>query len=185
MRSSWFMVFVISWHFQKRIMIQTIIIVPQSPQNQQWVDIPWDTNSHIMPKEPSQPMRLVIGLMKDVISKQPVDEKRIYVTGLSMGGFGTWDILQRMPNIFAAAIPVCGGGDTMLAGMIKDIPIWAFHGDKDPIVKTIRSRDMIAAIKKAGGKPQYTEYKDVEHNSWTQTYADKNVLRWLFTQKKI
>ena len=102
-----------------------------------------------------------------------------------MGGFGTWDIIQRLPDLFAAAIPVCGGGDAAQAEKIKDIPIWAFHGDKDTVVKTVRSRDMIAAIKKAGGNPQYTEYKGVAHDSWTQTYSDKNVLRWLFMQKKI
>jgi predicted peptidase len=162
-----------------------IIIVPQSPQNKQWVNVPWDTDSHLMSEEPSQSMKLTIALMQDIISNQPVDMKRIYVTGLSMGGFGAWDILQRLPHLFAAAIPVCGGGDATQAEKIKDIPIWAFHGDKDAVVKTKRSRDMIAAIKKSGGKPQYTEYKGVAHDSWTQTYSDKNVLRWLFTQQKI
>lgn len=162
-----------------------IIIAPQSPQNQQWVNVPWDGDTHVMPEEPSQPMRLAIALMKDILLKQPIDKKRIYVTGFSMGGFGTWDILQRLPHLFAAAIPVCGGGDTSQAEKIKDIPIWAFHGDKDTVVKTIRSKDMIAAIKKAGGNPQYTEYKGVAHDSWTQTYSDQNVLRWLFMQKKV
>lgn len=161
-----------------------IIIAPQSPQNQQWVNVPWDEDTHVMPKEPSQSMSLVIALMKDILLKQPIDKRRIYVTGLSMGGFGAWDILQRLPDLFAAAIPVCGGGDTMQAEKIKDIPIWAFHGDKDTVVKTIRSRDMIAAIKKAGGNPQYTEYKGVAHDSWTQTYSDPDILRWLFVQKR-
>jgi predicted peptidase len=162
-----------------------IIIAPQSPHNKQWVNVPWGADSHVMSGEPSQPMEMAIALMNDVISSQPVDKKRIYVTGLSMGGFGAWDILQRLPNLFAAGILVCGGGDATQAEKIKDIPIWAFHGDKDTVVKTIRSRDMIAAIKKAGGKPLYTEYKGVAHDSWTQTYSDKNVLRWLFEQKKI
>lgn len=89
-----------------------------------------------------------------------------------------------MPHIFAAAIPVCGGGDTNQAEIIKDVPIWAFHGDQDTVIKTKRSRDMITAIKETGGKPQYTEYKGVAHDSWTQTYSDQNVLRWLFMQKK-
>ncbi len=162
-----------------------IIIAPQSPQNKQWVNVPWDTDSHVMSEDPSQPMKLAMALMKDIISNHPVDKKRIYVTGLSIGGFGTWDILQRLPHLFAAGIPVCGGGDATQAEKIKDIPIWAFHGGKDTVVKTMRSRDMIAAIKKAGGKPLYTEYKGVAHDSWTETYSDKNVLRWLFTQQKI
>ena len=161
-----------------------IIIAPQLPENQQWVNSPWDTDVHIMPREPSLSMKLTIDLIKDTMSNQPVDTKRIYVTGLSMGGFGTWDILQRMPQLFAAGIPVCGGGDMNQAEKLKNIPIWAFHGDNDEVVKTKLSRDMIAAIKEVGGKSQYTEYKNVGHNSWTQTYSDKNVLKWLFLQKK-
>ena len=161
-----------------------VIIAPQSPKNQQWVNVPWDIDSHVMPEKPAAPMKLTIDLMKDLMLNQSIDKNRIYVTGLSMGGFGTWDIIQRMPHIFAAAIPVCGGGDANQAEILKDVPIWAFHGDKDAVVKTKRSRDMIAAINEVGGKPQYTEYKSVTHDSWTQTYSDQNVLRWLFMQKK-
>lgn len=129
-----------------------IIIVPQSPKNNQWVNVPWNGDSHVMPEKPALPMKLTIDLMKDIMLNQSVDKNRIYVTGLSMGGFGTWDILQRMPHIFAAAMPVCGGGDANKAEIIKNVPIWAFHGDKDTIVKTKRSKDMIAAIEEAGGK---------------------------------
>jgi predicted peptidase len=162
-----------------------IIIAPQVPTNQQWVDKPWFTDVHIMPEQPSQSMALTMELITRLISSYPVDTKRIYVTGLSMGGFGTWDILQRNPQIFAAAVPVCGGGDINYAETIKDIPVWAFHGDSDEVVKPKLTRNLIFALQAIGGKPKYTEYKGVGHNSWTQTYADENVLSWLFGQKKL
>lgn len=161
-----------------------IIVAPQCPDGKQWVDTPWSDLSHTMPESPSEPMRLTIELLQQIIKEQPVDAKRVYVTGLSMGGFGAWDILQRKPGLFAAAIPICGGGDTALAKQIAGVPVWAFHGGADGSVKTKRSRDMIDALKNAGGKPLYTEYDGVGHDSWTRTYADSKVMNWLFDQKK-
>ena len=163
---------------------QAIILVPQCPAGQQWVDVPWSADAHTMPETPSISMRLAMGLLNKTIQEQPVDSSRVYVVGLSMGGFGTWDIIQRNPHLFAAAIPVCGGGDPAYALKIKDVPIWAFHGDSDPVVKTIRSRDMVEALRKAGGTPRYTEYPDTKHNAWTRTFANPDVLKWLFDQKK-
>jgi predicted peptidase len=113
-----------------------------------------------------------------------VDPDRIYITGLSMGGYGTWDALQRKPDYFAAAIPICGGGDVNGAEKMKDVPIWAFHGDADGAVKVSRSRDMIEALKAAGGKPKYTEYPGGGHDSWTATYKNPEVMAWLFEQKR-
>ena len=161
-----------------------IIVAPQVPIGQQWVDTPWGADSHSMPAQPSASMRQAIALMDEVRASLPVDEQRIYVTGLSMGGFGTWDIVQRMPDTFAAAVPVCGGGDAALAGRIKDVPVWVFHGDQDWVVKTKRSRDMVAALKKAGGKPRYTEYKGIAHDAWTPAYANQEMLQWMFEQRK-
>lgn len=161
-----------------------VIVVPQCPQEEQWVDTPWSDDSHSMPAEPSGPMRLAIGLLKECLASLPVDRDRVYVTGLSMGGFGAWDIVQRHPEIFAAALPVCGGGDATLAASIRRIPVWAFHGDRDAIVKPARSRDMIAALRGEGGSPRYTEYEGVGHDSWNRTYADPEVLAWLFAQKR-
>jgi predicted esterase len=169
--------------FAKSTSQPAYIVAPQCPRGQQWVDAPWSKLAHTMPKTPSKSMALAIGLIKKSVADLPVDDKRIYVTGLSMGGFGTWDIIQRMPNYFAAAIPVCGGADTAEAPKLKSMPIWCFHGGRDRVVKTQRSRDMIAAIKKAGGQPKYTEYPGVGHNSWSRTYSDKKVLAWLFAQR--
>jgi len=123
-------------------------------------------------------------LIEALCKEYPIDKGRIYLTGLSMGGYGTWDLISRRPELFAAAIPVCGGGDPAQAEKLAKLPIWAFHGDADPLVPVERPRDMIAAIKKAGGEPKYTEYKGVGHDAWTPTYRDSKVLDWLFEQKK-
>ena len=101
-----------------------------------------------------------------------------------MGGFGTWDIIQRQSKLFAAAMPVCGGGDPAFAKKLKKLPIWVFHGDSDSVVKTQRSRDMVAALRKKRAHPLYTEYKNTKHNAWTPTYSDETVLKWLFEQRK-
>lgn len=100
-----------------------IIIAAQVPNNEQWVNTPWGADSHVMPEAPSLPMKLTMDLMQDIMLDQSVDKERIYVTGISMGGFGTWDILQRMPDRIAAAIPVCGGGDVNQAKRIKGTSI--------------------------------------------------------------
>lgn len=172
------------WMYSKTVNDPVIIIAPQCSNGKQWVDVPWGADSHTMPAEASVPMKLTVELLNEVIKTMPVDTKRIYVTGLSMGGYGTWDIIQRYPKIFAAAMPVCGGGDTAQADRIKNIPIWVFHGGSDNVVKTSRSMDMVEALKTAGGKPLYREYPNVGHNAWSTTYSDKEVLAWFFGQKK-
>ena len=113
-----------------------------------------------------------------------IDAKRIYLTGLSVGGYGTWDLLARKPDLFAAGVPVCGGGDESTAGKIAKIPIRVFHGDLDSAVPVSRSRTMVEALKKAGGHPKYTEYAGVGHNPWDKAYADPKLMNWLFKQKK-
>jgi predicted peptidase len=164
--------------------IPAIVVAPQCPTGMQWVNVPWGGLSHTMPAEPSVPMHAAMELLKDCVKTLPVDTSRIYVSGISMGGFGTWDIVQREPALFAAALPVCGGGDLAEAPKLKDLPIWTFHGELDQAVKTSRSRDMVEALKAAGGNPKYTEYPGVAHNSWTRTFEDEEVLNWLFAQKK-
>ena len=101
-----------------------------------------------------------------------------------MGGFGTWDAIQRQPDFFAAAIPICGGGDTAQAPKLKNLPIWAFHGAVDSVVLTRRTTDMIEAIHRAGGAPKMTIYPGVDHGSWVPAYADPAMMAWLFAQKK-
>jgi len=160
------------------------LIAPQCPDGKKWVEVDWSAESHKQPKEPSEPMRLTLGLIDQMRKDYPIDGKRIYVTGLSMGGFGTWDVIARKPDLFAAAVPICGGADETTATKIVKIPIWAFHGAQDPAVKVSRTRHMIAALKKAGGEPKYTEYPDEGHASWVPAYKDAAMMKWLFAQKK-
>jgi predicted peptidase len=123
--------------------------------------------------------------MLELVQKEyKTDSKRIYLTGLSMGGFGTWSLAAAYPDKWAAIAPICGGGDPKKAEKFKDIPCWAFHGEKDGVVKAQLSRDMIEALRKAGGKPGYTEFAGVDHNSWDPTYKQDEFYEWLFAQKK-
>lgn len=160
------------------------IVAPQCPTGDRWVDVDWGADKHDMPAKPSPPIRLTLRAIENLQKEFSIDAKRLYITGLSMGGYGTWDAIQRHPELFAAAVPICGGGDPKYAEKIKNIPIWAFHGDKDTAVKVERSRDMIAAIKAAGGMPKYTEYPGVGHDSWTATYKDAEMYKWLFAQSR-
>lgn len=154
------------------------VVAPQCPAKASWADFRGKS------KDLAAPAKLVLDLIEQTCKDQPIDKNRIYLTGLSMGGYGSWDLLAHKPDLFAAAVPVCGGGDPKRAAKFAKVPIWAFHGDKDTVVRPEKSREMIEALKKAGGKPEYTEYKGVGHDSWTQTYRDPKVIAWLFEQKK-
>jgi predicted peptidase len=160
------------------------VLAPQCPEGQKWADIDWSGDSVKMPEAPSESMSLLFALVDSMLADAAVDKNRIYITGLSMGGYGTWDAIARRPDFFAAALPICGGGDPATAEKLKRVPINCFHGDKDTAVKVERSRDMIAALKEAGGAPLYTEYAGVGHDSWTQTYANNEVHQWLFGQRR-
>lgn len=170
--------------YQKKNNQPAILLMPQCPKDMRWVEVDWGDDAHTMPGEPSVPMQAVLKLLKKTMQDLPVDSQRVYVTGISMGGFGTWDIIQREPSLFAAALPICGGGDLEQAARLKDLPVWAFHGALDKVVKPERSRDMIQAIRQVGGHPIYTEYPGVAHVSWTQTYSTQAVMDWFFTQYK-
>jgi predicted peptidase len=160
------------------------VIAPQCPQDKQWVDVPWAAESEVQPADPSPQMKMSLEILDAIQKEFSIDGKRLYVVGLSMGGYATWDVTTRFPQRFAAAVPICGGGDETQAPKIKDLPIWAFHGAVDPVVKTIRTRNMIAAIKAAGGNPKYTEYPGVGHDSWNNAFKEPDLLPWLFAQKR-
>lgn len=167
-----------------RVKYPCFVVFPQCPDDKKWVEVDWTLDSHKQPAEESISLKLTREAIASLQKEFRVDDKRLYVTGLSMGGYGTWDMIARTSDVFAAAAPVCGGADEATAGRVTKLPIWAFHGDKDTAVKPERSRRMIAAIEKAGGKPRYTEYPGVGHNSWAQTYADPKFMEWLFAQKR-
>lgn len=160
------------------------LIAPQCPEGKKWAEVDWSADTHETPKEPSEPAKLLLELIAQFTKDHSVDSERIYLTGLSMGGYGTWDLLARHPELFAAGVPVCGGGDEKTAPLLKKVPIWAFHGAKDTVVKPARSRNMIKAILEAGGQPKYVEYPEVGHDSWNKAYSDPELFAWLFAQKK-
>jgi len=160
------------------------VLVPQCPEEKKWVEVDWTKDSHTIPAEESISLKLTRDVMASLQKEFRIDDRRLYVTGLSMGGYGTWDMIARTPKVFAAAAPVCGGADEATGDRVIHVPIWAFHGDQDKAVKPERSRRMIAAIEKAGGKPKYTEYPGVGHDSWKQTYADPKFMEWLFAQQR-
>lgn len=164
-----------------------LILAPQCANDVWWSDYEGDYKNPKTLKflpEPSPRMALVFEVIDALIKDGAVDTKRIYITGLSMGGYGTFDAISQRPNFFAAAMPICGGGDSTQAKKFKDLPLWVFHGSKDDIVPPEMSRAMVEAVKKAGGKAQYREYPEAGHDSWTATYCDEEVLQWLFEQSR-
>jgi predicted peptidase len=125
-----------------------------------------------------------LAILEFVQKKYKIDEQRIYLTGLSLGGFGTWSLAARYPDKWAAIVPICGGGNPEWAEKIKHIPVWCFHGDQDKAVRVELSRRMIEALKAAGASPRYTEYPGVGHNCWDLAYNTKELYAWLLSQKR-
>ncbi len=168
------------------------VLAPQCPLHEPdrpddhcvWVATSFGGPAHTMKVEPTWPMKLTLELLEKSTSEYPVDFKRIYLTGLSMGAFAAWELLQRVREKFAAAIPVCGGADLKNASELVNFPLWVFHGDADQIVLAQRSRDMVAAIKAKGGHPKYTEYPGLGHDIYKTTYTNPEVWDWLFAQSK-
>jgi predicted peptidase len=169
-----------------------IVVFPQCPADDSWGrvgarrDADSSTRFTFLSGEPiGKPLDLVMKLIDSLVATGRVDTKRIYIGGLSMGGFGTFEALWRRPKFFAAAFPICGGGDvTKVDGYARKFPIHVFHGAIDPVVGVNYSRNMVAALKEAGAKVQYTEYPGVGHDSWKNAFAEPELLSWLFEQKK-
>ncbi len=161
------------------------LVAPQCPPDCRWVEVPWDRKEpHHTPDQPSRPMRLVLQLLDRLGEKYSIDPQRRYVTGLSMGGFGTFDALIRRPQYFAAAVPICGGADDHRAAEIAHVPMWIFHGSADPAVPVERSRSVYKALKAAGGNPRYTEYEGMGHNVWSRAYREPALRTWLLNRRR-
>lgn len=152
----------------------TFLFVPQSPEG---VGFARGQNSSSIDS-------LVFEAIKQFEKEFNIDKKRRYVMGISGGGYGSWNFISAHPEMFAAAIPICGGGDPKFAPNLTDVSIWAFHGAKDRLVPVELSRDMIGAIKKAGGNPRYTEFANGGHDIWKQVKATSGLFDWLFEQKR-
>lgn len=151
-----------------------IVVSPQCPPGQRWSD---DT---------------LLALLDEISAKYRVDQKRVYLTGLSMGGYGTWSLGIKNPERFAALVPICGGGerinlllpDPRKLPALKTLPIWAFHGGKDNVVPLDESERMVEAFKRAGGKAKLTVYPEAGHDSWTETYKNPELYKWLLEQSR-
>ena len=161
------------------------VVAPQCPLNSSWANtIRGKNNEIVLQNKPTKPMQVLMELIADVTKRFRVDTNRIYITGLSMGGHGTFDALQRYPQMFAAAVPVCGSGDISKAASIAHIPLWMFGGANDPSVNPNLLYDMVNALLKAGAHPGFTEYPGVGHFSWIAAYSDPMMIEWLFNQHK-
>ena len=160
------------------------VIAPQCPNGRKWVNQDWSAKSMKRPEAPSAEMTAVMALLREFVATHPVDPRRVYVTGISMGGFGTWDIVPRMPGFFAAMMPICGGVDDTTAALYEGMNIRFFHGGVDSVVSPGYSQRMDKALTDAGIDHGYTEYPGVNHNSWTQTYANDANLDWLFSKTR-
>lgn len=150
-----------------------ITVMPQCPETSFWT-------------EESKSLKMLID---DLIENYNVDKNRIYITGLSMGGYGTYEMLSRYPDLFAAAIPICGGIGSMYTRMnllqLKDIPLWIFHGKIDDVVPVKESEDIYKALTSIGAKDLHiTIYPDLNHDSWTRTYANHEVYNFLLKYSK-
>jgi predicted peptidase len=143
-----------------------IVVSPQCPKERRW-----------------EPIEL-IALLNDLGEKYRVDGNRIYVTGLSMGGFGTWQLASYAPDRLAAIAPICGGGEKYWVKQFAQLPVWAFHGAKDTGVPLERSQVMVDELKKNGGNPKLTIYPEAGHDSWTETYDNPELYKWLLEQKR-
>lgn len=171
-----------------------IVLFPQCPQNQTWarmqlmrqrMDIGPDFITYATDVPMGISLQLVSDLLDSLAATGSVDKKCIYAGGLSIGGMGTFEILWRKPGFFAAAFPICGGGNTGKAAVYgKNFPIWIFHGADDSVVDVNGSRDMAKALRAAGANVKYSEYPGVGHDSWNNAFAEKELLSWLFSQKK-
>jgi predicted peptidase len=145
-----------------------VAISPQCPEDTMWWEHP----------------RTLKAMLDQVMAEYAVDEQRIYLTGLSMGGYGTWSLAMAYPDLFAAIAPICGGGTSEFVALIRDVPVWAFHGAEDPAGPLEASQRMVDALQAVGGNVRFTVYPGVGHDSWTQTYENPELYSWFLQHKR-
>lgn len=146
-----------------------LVVMPQIPVDRAW-------------EGPMQ--ELALATLEATLNKYTADHNRVVLTGLSLGGYGTWSLGAQYPEKFCALVPICGGGDRADADKLTRLPIWCFHGEADPVVPVQRSREMVAAVRTAGGQIRYTEFPGVTHNSWDPAYSDPEVIAWMLGQRR-
>lgn len=168
-----------------------VVIFPQCPADSYWSNVKIETTNNQRTfnfqqgGKPTPPMKLLMALVKEMQSEPYADKNRMYLAGLSMGGMGTFELLARKPKVFAAAIPICGGGSPeRVKKYAKRVNMWVFHGADDPVVPVSNSDRMVSALKSAGANIKYTIYPGVGHESWNNAFAEPQLLPWLFASKK-
>lgn len=162
------------------------ILIPQCPEDRQWVDTDWSKGSYRTTEVgESDLLAAAVALVKATMKTKPVDPARVYVCGFSMGGYATWDVLARHGALFAAAVPICGAGDPSTAVGMKAIAVWAFHGDADGVVPVSGSREMVASLQAGGAVDvRYSELAGVGHNAWTPAWKSPELVEWLFSRSR-
>ena len=153
------------------------VVAPQAPVNEPWSAPDADSLAPFA--------RGVVDLIRKLAQEFPIDTFRLYVVGQSRGGQGVWDLIIKRPNLFAAAVPLCGDGSLTRVTAARGVPVWAFHGAKDDVTPVTTARALVAALRAAGGVVRYTEYPDVGHQVWKQAFLDPELPNWLFTQRRV
>lgn len=160
------------------------VLAPQCPKEMKWSPYQKELGYYRLSDTASIIQELLVELVKFIAAREAVDSARIYVVGISMGGFGTWELVMRNSSMFAAAVPICGGGDATKAHLLARLPIWVFHGSDDQVIKVEWSRAMVDSLRARGGRARYTEFAFVGHNAWSPAFATEELYEWLFSQKK-
>ncbi len=167
-----------------------IIVFPQCSEDSYWSNVMIET---VQQKRfftfrqggaPTKAMSLLLKLSDQLIRQPYVDRNRVYAGGLSMGGMGTYELIRRKKNTFAAAFAICGGDHPVNAKKYKNIPLWIFHGGLDDVVTPQFSYGIYRSLKELGKEPQFTVYAKANHNSWDPAFAEPNLLRWLFGHRR-
>ncbi len=169
-----------------------IVVFPQCPTNSYWSNVNIVNDSIKQTRifnfaasgKPTTAMHLLLKLVSTLQKKYPLQKSQFYIAGLSMGGMGTFEIVRRKQNIFAAAMPICGGANTAIAAKLTKTNWWLFHGEKDNVVNVQYSKDMASAIKNAGGSVKLTVYPEANHNSWDSAFAEDDFMSWMFSNHK-
>lgn len=161
------------------------LLALQCPAGDRWAAFDWRSEEgQRQTEEPAPPLRAVMRQVETLVAERDIDLRRIYLTGLSMGGFGSWDLAARKPGWFAAVVPVCGGGDPDIAAAYKGLPVWAWHDADDPVVPVSLTRKMVEAARAAGAEVRYDEVTGYGHASWVAAYDADKAPAWMFVQRR-
>jgi predicted peptidase len=153
----------------------SFVLAPQCPRGSSWSGFG---------RQPSEMIASTMAAIQSLGREFRLDWDRLYVVGVSMGGHGVWDATAKLPRTFAAAVPICAASDLAHAAKISTTPVWCFHGAADPLIPVSNARQMVAALRKAGGHPKYTEYPAAGHDSYRNAFREPELLPWLFAQKR-